>query len=621
MLKSQSPLRYHESSCFEREERALLSIFRKPTVDAETPAQGAGYRRTVETLSGKYLSFFGAAIGATLLLQVTIITDTILVGQLLGSVPMSGVRVASPIVNILNVLAMLVGVGGSTLASIAMGKRNRASADHVFTISIVLSIVLGVVFALLVAPFSDSIAHLISSDESTVDYTATFLRIVAIASPVYILASVMALLLRADSCIKLSSAVLMAAGVANVAFDLLFMGVLRMGVEGSALATDMGMLVAVLLSLLYFRWPRRTLRFRRGFMRSEDGLIAGVFKNGSPSALRLLFACIALLFLNYVVGSTVGVMGIALLTVCGNIQLLAVAFFSAGGQAALPLEGVLYGERDYAGLHLLLRYVFRIIMGCVVVIIVINCVFPNQIVGLFVPEGIEGADWLLRLYVIGFAPLAANYVMTYYYNTIQQRKVAMTLTLCENLVFYLPLIWVLTNAFGLIGAVASFVSAEILSFAAMLLVANWVRRKKGFADLLLLPDVPSEVLLSATVPVSDVDASGIAHEVKQVLDECGAESDISLRAAIGVEEMIVNAASFNRGGKRDTRFDIIVSTLPECIQISLRDNGAPFDPTSYEPDEGDEFDVDGIQMLHAVATSIEYRFTLGMNQTIIVIRR
>ena len=552
---------------------------------------------------------------------MTIVTDTIIVGQLLGSVPMSGVRVASPIVNILNVLAMLIGVGGSTLASIAMGKRDRASADHAFTISIVLSIVLGLVFALLIAPFADTVAHLISSDESTVSYTATFLRIVTMASPVYILASVMALLLRADSCIKLSSAVLMAAGVANVAFDLLFMGVLGMGVEGSALATDMGMFVAVLLSLLYFRWPRRTLRLRRDFMRSEGGIVAGVFKNGSPSALRLLFACIALLFLNYVVGNTVGVMGIAFLTVCGNIQLLAVAFFSAGGQAALPLEGVLFGERDYTGLRVLMRYVFRVIMGCVVAIIVIIWIFPNQIVELFVPGGIEGADWLLRLYVIGFAPLAANYVMTYYYNTVQQRKVAMTLTICENLVFYLPLIWVLTHAFGLVGAVASFVVAEFLSFAAMLLMANWVRRKKGFANLLLLPDVSNEVVLSATVPVSDVDASGIAHEVKRALDECGAEDDVSLRAAIGVEEMVVNAARFNQGGKRDTRFDVIVSMLPECIQISLRDNGVPFDPTSYEPEESDEFDIDGIQMLNAVATSVGYRFTLGMNQTIIEIGR
>ena len=89
--------------------------------------------------------------------------------------------------------------------------------------------------------------------------------------------------------------------------------------------------------------------------------------------------------------------------------------------------------------------------------------FPDQIVRLFVPQGIEGGDWLLRFYAIGFIPLAINYVTTYYYNTIQQRKVAMTLTLCENLVLYLPLIYLLTHALGLPGAVLSFVLAETMA--------------------------------------------------------------------------------------------------------------------------------------------------------------
>ena len=170
----------------------------------------------------------------------------------------------------------------------------------------------------------------------------------------------MAMLLRTDSCIKLSSIALSLAGISNVLFDLLFMGVLGMGVEGSAFATDAGMLVSVLVSLLYFRWPNRTLKLTR-LAGNLGEQIAAIAKNGSSSALRMLFACIALLFLNYVVGDCVGVDGIAFLTVCGNVQLLAVAFFSAGGQAAIPLEGVLYGERDYRGLRLLMRYVFRVI--------------------------------------------------------------------------------------------------------------------------------------------------------------------------------------------------------------------------------------------------------------------
>ena len=571
---------------------------------------GARYARSAVALGGQYRKFFGAAVAAVLLLQVSVITDTIIVGQLLGPVPMSGIRLASPIVNLLNVIAMLVGVGSATLVSIAIGRGDQEAANRSFTLGIVLSIVFGIVFAVVVAPLSEQLARLISSEEETITYTAAFLRVVSAASPVYILASVMGLLLRADSCIRLSSVVLALAGVANVGFDLLFMGVLGMGVEGSALATDMGMLVAVLAALFYFRWPNRTL----ALCRLKDGAlsdVAQVMKNGAPGALRMLFACIALLFLNYVVGGCVGVDGIAFLTVCGNVQLIAVAFFSSAGQAAIPMEGVLYGERDFAGLRLLIGSVFRVTLICVAVLIAVAVLFPEQIVELFVPGGIASDDWLLRVYAIGFLPLAINYVMIYYYNTIQQRTVSLMLTLCENLILYLPLIWILTNGLGLIGAVLAFVLAEFLTLAVLAVMALYLRRKLGVDNVLLIPEVPREVIYEATVPASNADASGIAHCVKEALDSCGVEPLISMRATMGVEEMVANAAASERNRGRNVLFDIIVSDLPDCVQVSLRDNGAPFDPTA--PDVADE----GIVMMLAVASSVQHNMTLGMNQTII----
>ncbi|MBQ9002515.1 MAG: hypothetical protein IJ087_11750 [Eggerthellaceae bacterium] len=577
------------------------------------------YGRSAVTLAGQYRKFFGASVAATLLLQATLVTDTIIVGQLLGPVPMSGVRVASPIVNILNVIAMLVGVGGATLASIAMGKRDRKSADNAFSLSLTLGIALGLLFALVVAPSAELVARLISSDESTVAYTTTFLRIVAAAAPAYILASVMAVLLRADGCIKLSSVVLAAAGVANVAFDLLFMGVLGMGVEGSAYATDAGMVSAVVLSLLYFRWSKRTLRLCNPLGPALGARVVAVFKNGASGALRMLFACIALLFLNFVVGSVVGVAGIAVLTVCGNIQLLVVAFFSAGGQAAMPMEGVLYGERDYSGLRLLMRYVFRVVGVCVAVLVIVVCLFPAQITVLFIPGGVEGIDVMLRLYALGFIPLAANYIMNYYYNTVQRRSIALALTLAENLVFYLPLIWVLTNAFGLVGAVGAFTGAEVLATVLMVVMASYARRKGGFDSLLLLPELPRELVYEATVPATGDDAAYVARHVKATLDENGA-AGVSARAALGVEEMIANASILDANRGRAVSFDVRVSTLPDCVQVVLRDNGAPFDPTRYEPAERAEFAIDGIETLKAVASNVAYRYVIGMNQTIIEVK-
>lgn len=585
-------------------------------------ADNGRYPRSIKILAKQYRKFFGATVVAVLLLQVTLVTDTILVGQILGSVPMSGVRVASPIVNLLNACAMLIGVGSSTLISVAMGKRQHDDANRLFTLALILCVGVGVLFSVVLAPFAGPIAHLISTSEESIPYTETFLRIVGMASPAYIITSAMAMLLRSDSCIKLSSVVLAAAGIANVGCDLLFMGALHMGIEGAALATDCGMLAGTLLSLLYFRWPKRTLRLTSNLRgRQPDQkpatYTANIVKGGSASALRMLLSSLSLLFLNYIVGGTVGVQGIAVLTVCGSLQLLAMTFFSAGGQAATPMEGVLYGEGDTHGLRMLMSYVMRVVLVLVASVAALIWVFPAQIYALFVPKGgIEGAEWCLRVYALGFAPLAVNYVLMYYYSTIGRRGIALVLSICENFVFYAPLIWLLTNAFGLIGAVSAYGIAEVLTLLAVILLARAASAKLGYHNMLLLPDESSDLVFEATVPARDDAPAHIAREVKGILDINGVAATEALRTSVAIEEMLANAALFEQDKKADVYFDVCVSALPSHVRVSLRDNGVPFDPTTYETDK-DEFEVDGIELLRMLATNVAYSYTLGMNLTII----
>ena len=116
------------------------------------------------------------------------------------------------------------------------------------------------------------------------------------------------------------------------------------------------------------------------------------------------------------------------------------------------------------------------------------------------------------------------------------------------------------------------------------------------------------------MPATGVNAAGIAHSVKGALDECGVDSIVGTRAAVGVEEIVASAAAGKHNEGRDVLFDIIVSDLPECVQVSLRDNGAPFDPTS--PDVQDE----GLAVMMAVASSVRHSQSLGMNLTIIEMR-
>ncbi len=147
--------------------------------------------------------------------------------------------------------------------------------------------------------------------------------------------------------------------------------------------------------------------------------------------------------------------------------------------------------------------------------------------------------------------------------------------------------------------------------------------------MLLVPAVPREVVLEASAPATAQAAVDLAHGVKGALDECGATASVSGRAAMGVEEMMVATARLNDGARTPVMFDVRVSRLPDCVQVTLRDNGRPFDPTVRDeaaapapaaastaaPDAG----PDAIEALLAIASSVDHRHTLRLNQTVIEI--
>lgn len=51
--------------------------------------------------------------------------------------------------------------------------------------------------------------------------------------------------------------------------------------------------------------------------------------------------------------------------------------------------------------------------------------------------------------------------------------------------------------------------------------------------------------------------------------------------------------------------------------LRIRDDGAPFDPTQYKPEEEGLFRLGGINMIKNTATKLSYIRVLNMNNTII----
>jgi anti-sigma regulatory factor (Ser/Thr protein kinase) len=89
---------------------------------------------------------------------------------------------------------------------------------------------------------------------------------------------------------------------------------------------------------------------------------------------------------------------------------------------------------------------------------------------------------------------------------------------------------------------------------------------------------------------------------------------------IAVEEMAVNTALYGHKNKKGV-IDVLVRITEQELILRLRDDGIPFDPTEYQPEEKHVFVTGGIEVVRRLSKNVKYSRQLGFNVSIITIPR
>ena len=117
------------------------------------------------------------------------------------------------------------------------------------------------------APFPERLPALFRADAATWDYTAQYLQILALGTPVVVFSNVFANLVRAEGAVQVAVMLNMLGTVTNIILDPLFISGLNLGVQGAAIATVLGNVLTALGLLFYLRRRNTilTLNMRKAF--------------------------------------------------------------------------------------------------------------------------------------------------------------------------------------------------------------------------------------------------------------------------------------------------------------------------------------------------------------------
>ena len=68
-------------------------------------------------------------------------------------------------------------------------------------------------------------------------------------------------------------------------------------------------------------------------------------------------------------------------------------------------------------------------------------------------------------------------------------------------------------------------------------------------------------------------------------------------------------------------FDVMILDKEDCLVVRLRDNGNAFDPTKYLAKHPDADELYGIRIIQGMASDMQYRRTLDLNNLIIELNK
>lgn len=244
----------------------------------------------------KLLKFMMPVLGALILQAMYGAVDILVVGWFGTTAGISGVSTGSVIVNLVTFTVTGLSMGITVLIGRYIGERRPERVGKVIGGAICFFAAAAVILAAVMLLFARPFAILMQAPREALDLTVAYVRICGVGILFIIAYNLISSIFRGMGNSRLPLIFVAIACVTNIFGDLFFVAVLKMNVEGAALATVMAQAVSVLLSLVIIR--RQELPFtmtRKDICFNRE--IKNFVKVGTPIAFQEILTQLSFLAL------------------------------------------------------------------------------------------------------------------------------------------------------------------------------------------------------------------------------------------------------------------------------------------------------------------------------------
>ena len=407
------------------------------------------------------------------------VVDGFFVSNFAGKTAFAAINLVMPFVMVLGGIGFMVGTGGTALVSKVLGEGDREKANRYFSMMIWLTLILGVLFSIGGAIFMRPVAVFLGATPEMMADCVLYGRITILFNTSFMLQNVFQSFLIAAEKPKLGLAVTVAAGITNMALDALFVGMLRWGSAGAALATGLSQCVGGVLPLVYFLRPNGSL-LRLAKTRLEARPLLRACGNGASELMSNISSSIVGMIYNFQLLRYLGEDGISAYGVLMYVQFIFIAIYIGYSIGSAPVVGYHYGAGHSGELNNLLKK-STLLMGISgLILAALAYALSDPLARLFV--GYDAALFALtghafRLFACSFLLAGFNIFASSFFTALNNGAVSAAVSFLRTLMFQTSSVLILPLLFGVDGIWWAITVAELCACMLSVLFLVWNRKR------------------------------------------------------------------------------------------------------------------------------------------------
>ena len=424
---------------------------------------------------GKLLVGMAWPIMLSMLVQALYnVVDSIYVSRL-GENGLTALSLAFPVQNLIIAVGVGTAVGVNSLLSRKLGERRYDDANTVAENGLLLAVLSWLIFLVFGLFFTRTFFMSFTSNTEIIEMGTQYLSICTILSVGIFVSVVTERIMQATGKTIYTMFTQGSGAIINIVLDpILIFGLLgfpAMGIAGAAIATVIGQLFGMLLSLYLNAKFNKEIHIRLKGFRPNGRIIGEIYAVGVPGIVMQSISSVMTVGLNKILidftETAVAVFGV-------YFKLQSFVFMPVFGltNALVPIVGYNYGagnrERIVKAIKLAGCYAF----GIMTVGAAIFFLFPDKLLLMFdaSPDMLEIGIPALRTICISFMGASIGITLSSAFQAMGKGIYSLSMSACRQLVVILPVAWILGKLWGLSAVWFAFLIAEVASLALALIL-------------------------------------------------------------------------------------------------------------------------------------------------------